>query len=102
MRKAPKPRLSVLRACELARNQRSKLLVSQSCKLQHAGVQPLQLAFGHRVEVDAPNALLGVWALQPTKKNLRGTRIGDCLLAQATLNLRIRSGLAFTARCAGM
>src|SRR5436189_4834717 len=39
-------------------------------QLQKAGVQPLQLAFGHRVEVDTTNALLGTSALQPTQENL--------------------------------
>ena len=37
-------------ACEQAPNQRVKLLLRQHCKLQQAGVQPLQLTFGHRVE----------------------------------------------------
>jgi hypothetical protein len=67
--------LSVLRACEQARNQRSKLLVRQHRNLQEARVQPLELAFGHRVVVDTANALVGTRALQPTEKDLRGTRI---------------------------
>jgi hypothetical protein len=50
-------------------------------------VQPLQLAFRHRVEVDPANPFLGVWSLQPTKENLGSTRICDRLLAQATFDL---------------
>jgi hypothetical protein len=38
-------------------------------------VQPLELTFRQRVEVDAPHALLGTRTLQPTKKNLGSTRI---------------------------
>jgi hypothetical protein len=63
-------------------------------------VQPLQLAFRQGVEVDATNALLGTRALQPTKENLGSTGIGDCRLAQPTLDLRVRRGLALTAGCA--
>ena len=37
-----------------AHNQRSKLLVRQRCKPQQAGVQPLQLAFRHRVGSTPP------------------------------------------------
>jgi hypothetical protein len=40
---------------------------------QHA-LQALELALGHRVEVDTTNALLGTRALQPTKQSLSGTR----------------------------
>jgi hypothetical protein len=45
--------LSVPRACEQAPNQRVKFLVRQRCKLQEASVQPLELAFGQGVDVDA-------------------------------------------------
>ena len=38
-------------------------------KLQQAGVQPLEPAFRHRVEVDARNALLDMRALQPTGRS---------------------------------
>jgi hypothetical protein len=44
-------------------------------------VQPLELAFGHRVEVDTTNALLDTRALQPTEKDLGNTRIGDRALS---------------------
>jgi hypothetical protein len=63
-------------------------------------VQPLELALGQGVEVDAPNALLGTRALQPTQQNLRSTRIRDGALTQTAFDLRIRRGLALTARCA--
>ena len=106
MRKARSLELSVLRACERARNQRSKLLVRQGRKPQQAGVQPLELAFRHRVEVDAPNPLLGTRALQPTEKDLGSTGIGDCALAQTALDLRVRRralrGCAVTPRAAGL
>src|SRR5436189_60938 len=69
--------LSVLRACEQARNHRSKFVGGQGCKLQQAGVQPLELALRHRVEVNATNALVGTRALQPTKENLGSTGIRD-------------------------
>jgi hypothetical protein len=64
--------LRVRRPCEQARNQRSKFLVRQRCELQQAGVQALQLAFGHRVEVDTTNALLDPRALQPTSRSRLG------------------------------
>ena len=70
------------------------MLVRQGCKLQQAGVQPLELAFRHRVEVDATNPLLGTGALQPTKKNLGSTGIRDRPLTQTTLDLRITRRLA--------
>jgi len=73
--------LSVPRACEQAPNQRSKLPVRQRRNPQQAGMQPLQLALRHRVEVDAANALLGTRALQPTKQDLGGTGIGNSPLA---------------------
>jgi hypothetical protein len=92
LRKARNVELSVLRVCQQALNQRVKLFVGQGCKLQKPGVQPLQLAFGHRVEVDAPNALLGTRALQATKKNLSGTRIRDRILAQTALDLCVARG----------
>jgi hypothetical protein len=100
MRKARNLELSALRACEQARNQRSRVLVRQRCKLQQARVQPLELAFRHRVEVDTTNALLRTRALQPPEKNLRSTRIGHRALAQTTLDLGVGRGLALTARCA--
>jgi hypothetical protein len=75
-------------------------VVRQGCKLQQAGVQALELAFGYRVEVDATNALVGTKALQPKQQNLGGTRIGDCAFAQATLDLRIRRRLTLSARFA--
>ena len=62
-------------------------------------VQPLKLALGHRVEIDATNALVDTRALQPTKENLGSTRIGDHALAQTTLDLRVRRGLTATAGC---
>jgi hypothetical protein len=61
-----------------------QLFVSQGRKLQEAGVQPLELAFAHGVEVDASNALLGTRALQPTEEDLGGTGIGDCALSQTS------------------
>ena len=67
-----------LLALEQVPNQRSKFLVRQRRKLQQAGVQPLQLAFRQRVEIDAPNALLDTRTLQPTKENLSGAGIGYC------------------------
>lgn len=48
-----------LLALEQAPNQRSKLLLRQRCKLHQARVQPLELAFRHRVEIDATNLLVG-------------------------------------------
>jgi hypothetical protein len=71
--------ISLPRVCEQAPNQHSKFLVRQRCKLQQTGVQPLELAFRHRVEVDAPNALVDTRPLQPTKENLGSTRIRDCV-----------------------
>jgi hypothetical protein len=44
-------------------------------------VQPLKLALGHRVEIDATNALIGTRALQPTEKNLSSTGIGNSALS---------------------
>jgi hypothetical protein len=60
---------------EHARQQSVKLLLRQGCKLQKAGVQPLQLALRQRVEIDTTNTLLGARTLQPTKKNLSSARI---------------------------
>lgn len=93
------PELSVLPACEHVLQQRPKFLVRQGRKLQQAGVQPLELAFGHRVEVHAANALLGTRALQPTKENLGGTGIRDCALSQASLDFCVRRRFTITARC---
>jgi hypothetical protein len=64
-------------------------------------MQPLQLALGHRVEVDATNALDRARALQPSKENLGCTRIGDRPLPQTTLDLRVGRRLTDTAGCAG-
>jgi hypothetical protein len=83
---------------EHARQQNVKVLLRQRCKLQQARVQPLQLAFRHRVEVDATNALLGTRALQPTKQDLSCARVCDRPLAQATLNLFVARGLTVTTR----
>jgi hypothetical protein len=44
-------------------SEHSKFLVRQSRELQQARVQALELALGHRVEVDAADALLGTRAL---------------------------------------
>ncbi len=77
------------------------MLVRQGCKLQQAGVQPLELAFRQRVEVDATNPLLRAGALQPTKKNLGSTRIRDRALAQTTLDLRITRRLPCTGALRG-
>ena len=44
-------------------------------------VQPLELAFRHRVEVDTANAFVDTRALQPTKENLGSTGIRDCALS---------------------
>jgi hypothetical protein len=55
------------------------------------------LALGHRVEVDATNALLATRALQPTKQNLGSTRIGDCALPQTTFNLGVTGRFKDTA-----
>ena len=84
---------------EQAPNQRLKLLVRQRCKLQQAGVQPLELAFGQGVEVDATNALLGTRAdsLRPTKEDLGATGIRDRGLTQTALGLRIRRRLTLSA-----
>ncbi len=70
-------------------NQRRKDGVVHRCELQQAGVQPLELALGLGVEVDTPDALLGMRALQPTKEDLSGARVCDRLLAQTTLDLRV-------------
>jgi hypothetical protein len=85
---------------EHARQQRSKLLVWQRCELQQAGVQALELALGHRVKVDATNALLRTRALQPTQKNLGGTGIRDCALPQATLDFCVTRRFTDTSGCA--
>ena len=61
-------------------------------------MQPLQLAFRHRVEVDAPNALLSTRAPQPTKENLGSAGIRDRALAQTTLDLGVSGRLTLTAR----
>ena len=79
---------------EHARQHRVKVLFRQRRKLQKAGVQPLQFAFRHRVEVDAPNPLLHTGTLQPAQEDLRGARVCDCLLAQAPFDLCVRLGLA--------
>jgi hypothetical protein len=63
-------------------------------------VQPLELAFRHRVEVDTTNPLLRTRTLQPTEKNLCSTGIGNRALTQTTLDLRITRRLALAARCA--
>lgn len=89
--------LSVSRVCQQARNQRSKFHLRQGRKLQEAGVQPLQLAFRHRVEVDPTNAFLGTRALQPTQQDLGGTGIGDCALSQTTFDLRVTGEFTDTA-----
>ena len=47
--------------------------VDSGIKLQQTGAQPLELAFGHRVEVNATNALLGTRTLQPPEENLCDT-----------------------------
>jgi hypothetical protein len=78
------------------------VLVRQRCKLQQAGVQPLQIAFRHRVEVDAADALVGKTTLQPTKQDLGSAGIGDRALPQATLDLPVRRRLAVTPRCAAV
>jgi hypothetical protein len=101
MRKGRNLELSVLRSWEQAPNQRPELMVMQRCKLQQAGVQPLQLTLGHQVEVDTTNPLLRTRALQPTQENLGSTGIRDRALAQTTLDLRITRRLTATARCAG-
>ena len=85
-------RLVVRLVCEQAPHKRSKFLLRQGRKLQKAGVQPLEVALGHRVEVDTTNALLGTRALQPTQQNLRSTRIRDRPLPQTTLDLRVTRG----------
>ena len=63
-------------------------------------MQPLELAFRHRVEVETTNALLDTRALQRTKENLGSTGIRDCAFAQTTFDLRIRRGLVLTTGCA--
>jgi len=100
MRSARNLELSVLRVCQQAPNQRPKLLVRQRCKLQEAGVQPLELALREGVEIDATNAFLGTRPLQPTQKNLGGTRIGNSPLAQTTLDFCVGRRLTLSARCA--
>jgi hypothetical protein len=56
---------------------------------------------GHRVEVDAANALLGTRALQPTQEDLGSTGIRDCALPQATFDLRITRRLTVNAALRG-
>ena len=73
-------------------NQRSELGFVQPRESHQTGLQLLQLCLRMRVEIDATNTLLGTRALQPTEEDLGGTRIGDCALAQTTLDLRIRRG----------
>jgi hypothetical protein len=90
--------LIVLRLCEQAPNQRSEFLVRQGCELQQARVQALELALGHRVEVDTTNALVDTRALQPTKKDLGSTRIENSALAQTTFDLRITARFTLSAR----
>jgi hypothetical protein len=58
-------------------NQRLNFLVRQGRKPQQAGEQPLELAFGQGVEIDATNRLLGTRALHPTEQDLGGARIGN-------------------------
>jgi hypothetical protein len=60
--------LSVLRSCQQARQQSVKMLVRQRCKLQQAGVQPLQLAFRHRVEVNSRVAATGCGRCNPRRR----------------------------------
>ena len=86
---------------EHARQQSVMLLLRQRCKLEQAGVQPLQLAFRHRVEVHTTNPFLDTRTLQPTQKNLGSTRVCDRLLAQSAFDLCVRRGLVLKARCAG-
>jgi hypothetical protein len=82
---------------EHVRQQSVKVLFRQRCKLQKASVQPLQLAFRHRVEVDTANALLGTRSLQPTKQNLGSTGIRDCAFAQTTFDLGVTGRFTDTA-----
>ena len=64
-----------LLAPEHVLDQRGEDGVVHRGELYQARVQPLKLAFRHRVEVDAPNTLLDTRTLQPTKENLSSTGI---------------------------
>ena len=62
-------------------------------------MQPLELALGHRVEVDATNALLDTRALQPAQEDLSGARVTDRPLTQATLDLYVTRRFTLSACC---
>jgi tetratricopeptide (TPR) repeat protein len=79
--------------------QRSELGLVQPRETHETGVQPLELAFRHRVEVDAPNSLVGTGALQPAKQDFGSTRVGDSALPQAPFDLRVRRRLTLFACC---
>jgi hypothetical protein len=94
--------LVVVRLCEHVLHQSAKFLVRQGCELQQAGVQALELALGHRAEVEATNMLLRARALQPTKKDLCSTRIRDRALTQTTFDFGIGRRRTVTTRCAAL
>ena len=77
-------------------NQRSEDRVVHRCELQQADIQPLELTFGHRVEIGTTNTLLRTSALQPPQKDLGCARVADRPLTQATLNLRVTRRLPVT------
>jgi hypothetical protein len=76
-----------------------KVLLRQRRKLQQPGVQALQLALGHRVEVYTTDTLIGTRPLQPTQKNLGSAGIRNGAFAQATLNLGVTRWLTVTPGC---
>jgi hypothetical protein len=64
--------------CEQALNQDVQLVGGQRRDPHQAGVEGLQLRLGHRVKVEAMNALVATWPLQPAEENLGGRGIRDC------------------------
>jgi hypothetical protein len=62
-------------------------------------MQALQLAFRHRVKVDAANPLVRTRPLQPTQKDLGSAWIRDCPFSQASLDLHIARRFAITTCC---
>ena len=101
-RRAEAPELGVYLIGKHARQQSVKVLVRQGRKPKQAGVQPLELAFRHRVEVEPPNALLSARALQPTKENLGRTRIADSALPQTTFDFCVTGGFTDTSAGRGL
>ena len=82
-----------------AHNQRSKLLVRQRCKPQQAGVQPLQLAFRHRVGSTPPTRSSARGRCNQ-RRRISAARDRRPRSPQDTLDLGITRRLTATARCA--